>query len=239
METENAVMQIGYIKAKFSVHKHGYLGDSAAYLWCLTLGTPRCTENFIYLSLGHSKLSSNDDAREYLRQIAILGGKVTRLDFCVDYLGKFAFKPFYELHDNGVKPTPCMFQSPSGNTVYVGKRSSARMLRTYDKRGELRKRKKVDIGFELTRFELEIKRNMIQRYLTLFMSGKTDVILADMQNLYGLHGFCDSHDISKPFDIPEKSENVFDFIHRFRRIIKEAYTSDKKQFLDIIGEREQ
>jgi hypothetical protein len=113
------------------------------------------------------------------------------------------------------------------------------MLRAYNKRGELLKKTKVDIGFELTRFELEIKRDMIQRYLALFMSHKTEIILSDMQSLYGLHGFCDTHQMSKPFDVPEKSDDVFEFISRYRRIIKEAYVTDKQQFLDIIGESEQ
>ncbi len=232
-------MQCGYIKAKFQVGPGGYLGESPAYRWCRTITKPRLTENFIYVSLGHSLMPSNDIARQYLRQIAFLEGKVTRLDFCVDYLGKFAFDSFYEIHDNGVSPSPCKFTSPAGATVYVGKRSSARMLRVYDKRGEILKKTKADIGFELTRFELEIKRSMLHRYLVLFMSGKTDVILADMQNLYKLHGFCSSHEISKPFDVPDKQDDVFVFVNRYKRVIKEAYVTDKQQFLDIIGESEQ
>jgi hypothetical protein len=239
-------MQIGYVKAKFAIHKNGYLEDSAAYQWCCELVRPRVTENFVYITLGHSLLPSNDTARDYLRQIAYLKGKVTRLDFCVDYLGKFAFDSFYKLHDNKIPPTPSIVTSPSGQTVYIGKRSSARMLRVYDKRGEILQRtikaKNViatDIGFELTRFEIEIKRGMVQRYLTLFMSGMTDIILSDMQTRYGLHGFCGSHERAKPIDIPEKTDNIFNFIYRYKRVIREAYTTDKEQFLDIIGEKEQ
>lgn len=232
-------MQIGYLKAKFAIHRHGYLEDSAAYRWCNMITRPRVTESFIYITLGHSLLPSNEVARRYLRQIAFLKGKVTRLDFCIDYLGKFAFNSFYKLHDNGVPPIPSIVTSPSGQTVYVGRRSSARMLRVYDKRGELLKKTKADVGFELTRFEIEIKRNMIQRYLTLFMSGKTGVILSDMQSTYGLHGFCDSCEKAKPTDMPEKTDNIFAFVHRYKRIIKDAYSTDKEQFLDIIGEKEQ
>jgi hypothetical protein len=120
------------------------------------------------------------------------------------------------------------------------------MLRVYDKRGEILQRTMkaknviaIDIGFELTRFEIEIKRDMVQRYLTLFMSGKTDIILSDMQSTYKLHGFCDSHERAKPTDIPEKTDNVFNFIYRYKRIIREAFVTDKEQFLDIIGEKEQ
>lgn len=232
-------VQCGYIKAKFALRPGTYLDEIPAYVWASDITRPRVTSNFIYVTLGHSLLPSNEIAREYLRRIAVYQGKVTRLDFCVDYLGKLDFKTFYDLHDNEQKPIPCMFTSPTGNTVYVGKRSSARMIRVYDKRGEILAKKKVDIGFDITRFELEIKRTMIERYRLLFLTGKTKTILSDMQNLYGLHGFCDTHDISKPFDIPEKNDNAFEFIHRYKRVIKEAYVTDKEQFLDIIGESEQ
>ena len=225
----------GYIKAKFALDPRLSLSAHAAYIWALTVGRPRVTDHFVYVALGHDAIRDNDHARELLTDIAELEGKVTRLDFNVDYLGKLNFRAFYKLHDNDIKPRPQIVHSPSGSTVYLGKRSSARMLRTYDKRGEILKKNKTDIGFDLTRIEIEIKRNMIARYRALFMSGNTLAILTDIQELYGLRNFCKRHKASKPIEQREKSTDCFAFVQRFQRIISEAYNSDMPLFLDIIG----
>jgi len=193
------------------------------------------SDNFIYLTLGHKDIKDNAHARSLLCQIAKYDGKITRLDFNIDYLGLLDFDAFYALHDNERKPTPAILKSPSGATVYVGKRSSARMLRVYDKRAELATKKHIDIGFDMTRIELEIKRNMVERYLALFMAKNTLQILQDIQSLYGLRGFCESHPASKPFDTGDKSTDCFAFVRRFKRIIGEAYLTDKEQFYEILG----
>lgn len=225
----------GYIKAKFSVEPWTPLREHPSYFWAYRVGRPRITGNFIYVSLGHNDIKDNTHARSLLCKIAEYGGKVTRLDFHIDYLGALDFDAFYALHDNGKRPTPQIVKSPTGATVYIGKRSSARMLRIYDKRGELFAKKHIDIGFALTRIELEVKRNMLRRYQALFMERNTLQILQDIQSLYGLHGFCESNAASKPFDVVGKTNDCFAFIRRFSRIIREAYITDKAQFLDAIG----
>lgn len=225
----------GYIKAKFAIERYRTLYEHPAYFLACRLGQPRVTENFIYVTLGHDKIQSNEHARWLLREIAEYGGKVTRLDFNIDYLGLLDFNAFYALHDNDRKPAPTILKSPGGTTVYVGKRSSARMLRIYDKRAEILSKKHVNIGFDMVRIELEVKRNMVKRYLALFMCKNTLQILQDIQNLYGLHGFCASHQSSKPFDIGDKSSDCFAFVRRFSRVIREAYLIDKAQFYDAIG----
>jgi len=227
-------MRCGYIKAKFEFVDGWPLGEHDSYKWCCSITRPRVTLNFIYIALGHELLPSNELARQYITSIRELGGKITRIDFCIDYLGKLAFDSFYKLHDNKQKPTPSILRSPAGVTVYVGKRSSARMLRVYDKRGEIKVKEKVDIGFDLTRIEIEIKREMVSRYVSLFMSGKTDAILSDIQSLYGLRGFCELHKSTKPLNNRKKDGSLWSFVTRFRRILKRAYLTDVDEFLDIL-----
>jgi len=233
--TENPGLQCGYIKAKFALVNDKEIWEHPAYIWCSTFGRPRFTLNFIYLVLGHTDIPDSETAREYIKTISELGGHITRLDFCVDYLGKLNFDAFYRLHDNKEKPIPAMWKSPEGETVYVGKRSSERMLRVYDKRAEILAKKKVDIGFDLTRVEIEIKGRMVPRYKHLFMSGQEEVIVSDIQELYGLRNFCKRHKASKPFDVRDKSDSVWGFIVRYRNVIGCAYQQDKAQFLEIIG----
>lgn len=232
---ENSLLLCGYIKAKFALRPDLDLGHHASYRWAQGITRPRTTTHFVYVSLGHQLLPDNETARKYIHTIKVLDGKITRIDFCIDYLGKLAFDAFYELHDNDEKPIPSIVKTPTGSTVYVGKRSSARMLRVYDKRGEITAKKNIDIGFDMTRIELEVKRNMVNRYVALFMSGKTDVILSDIQRLYGLHGFCQSHKATKPIENREKETSLWNFVTRYKRLLRRAYLADIDEFLDIIG----
>jgi hypothetical protein len=233
--TDGDCLRCGYIKAKFTIPTDKELSDCAAYLWANEHKRPRVTQHFIYVNFGHDDIGDNDNARDIIRMIAQHGGKITRLDFCVDYLGKLDFGAFYDLHDNQRKPDPSIVKSPTGATVYVGKRSSARLLRAYDKRGEIIARKKVDIGFDITRLELEVKRNMVERYRQLFMLRQETQIVQDIQELYGLRGFCSRHDVSRPTEIRDKQDSLWGFIQRYHAILGRAYKQDKCQFLDIIG----
>ena len=233
--TDSSLLVCGYIKAKFALVNDKELWEHPAYVWAVQVGRPRVTTKFIYLTLGHSDIPDSETAREYIKTISELRGKITRLDFCVDYLGTLNYDAFYRLHDNKQKPLPSIIKSPMGKTVYIGKRHSERMLRVYDKRGEILARKKTDIGFDLTRIEIEIKGRMVSRYKHLFMSGQEDVILSDIQELYGLRNFCKRREPSKPFDVQDKSDSVWGFIVRYRNIIGCAYQQDRAQFLEIIG----
>lgn len=233
-QVDDDVMQCGYIKAKFTLKLGKRLDETECYKWCASVARPRVTDNFVYVSFGHKDLVDNDTAREYLRIVRRLGGKITRLDFCIDYLGVLDYDAFYYLHDNGQRPTPTILKSPGGTTVYVGKRSSARMLRVYDKTAEILAKEDVDIGFDITRIELEVKRGMIPRYRCLFLTGRTDAILADVQYRYGLQVFCRSAMPIKPTHNRDKEVSLWNFIHRYRRIIKDAYIIDKSEFLRIL-----
>lgn len=227
-------LRCGFIKAKFEYVDGWPLYEHKSYQWCCSKGNPRITLNFIYLSLGHESLPNNDVAREYINAIHELDGKITRIDFNIDYLGTFPFVAFYEQHDNKTKPTPSILKSPQGTTVYVGKRSSARMLRVYDKRSEIKVKERVDIGFDLTRIELEVKRDMVPRYVSLFMADDTEAILSDIQHRYNLRGFCETSQATKPTHNREKGDSLWSFVTRFKRILKRAYLTDVDEFLDIL-----
>lgn len=190
------------------------------------------------MNFGHKDIKDNDHARAILADIERLGGKVTRLDFAIDYRGTLDYDALYDIHDTGRKPYPSLLKSVCGKTVYLGKRSSARMFRVYDKRAEIQAKSGVDIEFDITRLEMEIKRRMIARYRALFMSGKHDVILSDMQRLTALQGFCQQHKASSPIEARDKDGSVWAFIQRYKRIIGEAFSLDKGEFLRIIGAKQ-
>lgn len=230
----DAVMMCGYIKAKFPLKNGTYLDENKSYQWCCSIKRPRVTLDYVYISLGHKDLPDNDTSCGYIKAIQELGGKITRIDFCIDYLGLLDFDAFYGLHDDDTPPYPSILKSRTGKTVYLGKRSSARMLRVYDKRGEILAKERVDIGFDMTRIELEIKRNMVERYVTLFMSGDTSVILSDIQRLYGLRGFCESHRPSRPTHNRDKKDGWWPLVYRYRRLIRRAYLDDIDEFLNIL-----
>jgi len=229
-------VQCGTIKAQFPLDKGCELFAHPAYVWASYITRPRVTDHFIYIMLGHTAIRDNEHARWLIEQIEARRGYITRLDFAVDYLAPFAFDDYYELQDDDKRPFPSIIKTPQGTTVYVGKRSSSLMLRVYDKRAEILHRTNADIGFALTRIELEVKHKMVKRYRNLFMSGQTDIILSTIQHKYKLRLFTLNAQVARPTDIQEKVGDVFAFVQRYRRIIGEAYHTNKQQFLEIIGE---
>lgn len=241
---DNEYVQLGYIKAKFPLTARVSLSEAPFMGFCRQFASMRVTGHFVYVTLGHDDIPDNHIGRELLTEIATLRGKVTRLDFCLDVQHAFDIGAYYwtmkKLYENkDIKRRlglPSLLASPVGITCYVGKRSSARMLRVYDKRKEILHRKKVDIGFELTRFEIEIKREQVPRYRTLFMSGHTQSIVDDIAERYLLPWLASSPNKVKPFHIPVKHDGEMAFIYRFKSVIKRAYATDRKQFLEIISE---
>jgi len=226
----------GYLRMLFPIVETMDVGQESAMRWAKTLTEPRVSKHFIWVELGHERIPDNKAARAIIADCKRLGGKVTRIDFFIDYLGKLDFKTFYELHDNGINPKPLHIHSTEGDTVYVGNRQSARFFRTYDKRAEILKKSKIDIGFDITRFELEVKNHQVNQYVALFMAGNTQTIIEDIQERYQLRGFFATHERAKPMPQEERNNTCFDFIHRYRYIIRKAYTEDVALFLELIGE---
>lgn len=237
------VMSIGYIKAQFPhTPDHPGLAKKVAR-FTSQYPTRRVTDYFTYIALGHTLLTDNDDARRIVHEIFGLGGKITRIDLAVDVCDAFDFKSYHEMMNEYYKHPefgktiglPARITSLTGDTEYIGKRSSARFFRVYDKRAEVLAKKRVDIGFDLTRFEIECKRLAVGPYLGLFMVGKTDVILADIADRYRLPWLVDHPKRILPTSDNQNKSSIFDFVYRYRRILKTAYETDKRSFLDLIG----
>lgn len=236
-------VECGYIKAKFLLPGSGELMDARHDYFTSQFKTRRVTANFVYITIGHDGIRDNEHARSLLKEIAELSGKVTRLDFSVDLCEKMDIPAFYkktlamwsDAETRGLLGMPSLITSPTGDTCYIGKRSSARMLRVYDKRAEILKRNKTDIGFDLTRYEIEIKRNAVRKYMSLFLAGNTKAILDDMCARYRLERLSDSPERIKCSSGKRAESSCWAFIERYKRIIREAYVSDTKQFVEIIG----
>ncbi|MBO5055002.1 MAG: replication initiation factor domain-containing protein [Lachnospiraceae bacterium] len=60
----------------------------------------------------------------------------------------------------------------TGNTLYIGKRSSDCFLRVYDKRLEQKTKMGNDVGYDWVRWELELKRDRAQSVVEHLLSGE-------------------------------------------------------------------
>lgn len=236
---------IGYIRAKFKIEPEEPGKRARIDQWADQFKSTRRTNFFVYVQLGHSELRDNDHGRRIVREIKALGGKITRVDFAVDIAESFDFDAYKAMMDEKYKHQtmeekiglPQLYTSLEGVTVYVGKRPSARFFRAYDKAAEIKARHKVDIDMALTRFEIECKRNVVPLYLGLFMAGNTKAIVDDMSARYHLPNLSDNPKRVLPTEDDQNKCSIWAWVHRYRRIIREAYTTDKEAFLDIINER--
>jgi len=240
---DDDTLLLGYIKAKFPILSHVTLAEEPYMDFCKQFKSMRVTGHFVYVAIGHESIPDNHIGQQLIREIESLRGKITRLDFCVDVAQRFDIEKYYNTmyavyKDADVKRrigTPCLLTSPNGTTCYIGKRSSARMIRIYDKRAEVLYRKKVDMDMDLTRFEIEVKREQIAKYKSLYMSGNTQAIVDDMAERYALHWLSRSPNKIKPFEIPEKRSSELAFVERYKAILKRAWDHDKEQFIETIG----
>lgn len=122
------------------------------------------------------------EPRAILRNATTLGGLCRRIDIAFDVPYKLDFDDAYDAiktkRANYNARKYSRIQSDSGNTIYIGSRTSEQMLRIYDKAAESK------LDYDLTRFELECKGQMaegIAKYVDEHgLEGMQDVI----------HGFC-------------------------------------------------
>jgi len=236
-ESDNAdTLLCGYIKAKFTLVDGVTLGMQKFDRFARQFKSMRVTDHFVYIALGHQDLPDNQTAIQYIKSIETLGGKITRLDFTLDILSPFDFSSYYDIMcTSQARYTPTLITSPRGDTVYIGRRSSSRMLRIYDKRSEIKVRKKVDIGFDLTRVELEIKRDLVPVYKALFLSGDCSAIINDIGKRYALPRFLMDAKTIKPQQIAPRIDGPMAFVMRYKRIIRDAYIQSQAQFYEILG----
>ncbi|MGD9131976.1 MAG: hypothetical protein PVH73_10460 [Candidatus Bathyarchaeota archaeon] len=235
MQTAQDDVYCGFIKAKFAIDGDNRLEDTKGYTFAHAFSSFRTTDHFIYIALGHKDLPDNQTAIKYIEAIENLGGKITRLDFTIDIMTPFDFASYYEMMVGMNRGTPTLITSPRGDTVYIGRRSSARMLRLYNKRAEILARKKVDIGFDLTRIELEVKRDLVKTYKRLYLARRFDVIMADIAKRYCLPGITLQARKIKPDKIADRVDGPMAFVDRYKRVIRLAYLQCPAQFYEIIG----
>lgn len=234
-ETAQDAVYCGFIKAKFNIDGEKRLEDTKGYTFAHSFSSFRTTDHFIYIAIGHKDLPDNTTAIKYIEAIENLGGKITRLDFTIDIMTPFDFASYYETMVGMNRGTPTLITSPRGDTVYIGRRSSARMLRMYNKRAEILARKKVDIGFDLTRIELEVKRDLVKTYKRLYLARRFDVILSDIAKRYCLPGIALQARKIKPDKIADRIDGPMSFVGRYKRVIRLAYVQCPAQFYEIIG----
>jgi hypothetical protein len=102
---------------------------------------------------GRALRGANPEDR--LRFAVMATGRITRLDIAIDAHALFDFRMFFEAARAGELKTrsrkASIIDSDTGTTVYIGSRSSEKMLRVYDKAAESGE------GGEWTRIELELK----------------------------------------------------------------------------------
>lgn len=232
----------GYIKFQWKKSESHVVWTDKFYANLRDFKSVRETDNFVYVQVGHDAIRDNNHARDIIRMVRETGGWITRLDFYIDIAEHFDIETYYTYMLEQWKAKkgrerigmPIFWTSPEGDTCYIGKRSSDRMLRVYDKRNEILKRKGVDIDFDLTRYECEIKRKAVRRYETLFMAGNERAILQDMAARWALPQICDNPEKMLPLESGRGPRDPLAFVRRYRNILSEAYSDSPAEFMCII-----
>lgn len=109
--------------------------------------------------------------------------KFTRIDLSIDDKGcnYFSVDDVLNICNDGRCSTrfrsfrserECSFNGcVTGNTLYIGKRSSECFLRIYDKKLEQKSKLNNDVGYEWVRWELELKKNRAQAVVDHLLAG--------------------------------------------------------------------
>lgn len=163
-----------------------------------------------------------------VRGFALQGFGVTRVDFAWDAEGAWMERARLEL-----KGAITTIISPTGTTLYSGSRESARFLRVYDKRAEIKARTGYDPEIELTRVELETKREVCRAYLKLYENGKRQEILGDVLTRYGLT-FLGGNSGQRICVARPDAGNPLEFCQRFYKVIGRALMADPDAFMQAL-----
>jgi hypothetical protein len=160
--------------------------------------------------------------------LRLQGFGITRVDFAYDVEGDMMEEARLFL-----KGQVTTILSPTGVTLYSGSRESSRFLRVYDKKAEIRARTGVDVGFPLTRVELECKSQVARDYLAVYEHGESAKITADVVERYGLT-FLDANPGSRICVGREDAGAPIEFVARFYRVIGAALLADPKIFIEAL-----
>lgn len=113
--------------------------------------SPGDTATQFTVEIAPAVLNQVDELTRIDAELTGIGYRVTRCDVYADVC-----HPLPNVGDEA----RALYRGRGGQpqTMYFGSRQSAVMLRVYDKRAEVRRRLRVDLGQELTRYEFEFKR---------------------------------------------------------------------------------
>lgn len=111
----------------------------------------------VRVTLSGSALAKHGFPDDLLRAALLAEWKVTRIDLAIDWVGctstvGLIAAAYEDRNGENKRRSWSSIHSPDGETLYVGSRKSARMLRVYDKGAE---QKKPDMNW--VRFEMEFK----------------------------------------------------------------------------------
>lgn len=177
------------------------------------------------------------DARDIIINARKTRGKITRIDFALDYELKVNYKRLYtELGLANPRHHVHEWTSKHGTTVYVGTRTSQRFLRCYNKRGEILQKQDIDVGFDWIRIELEVKKDAVLHYVDKWLVNPGDV-KADIITRYGIGqilGIDPGGDGLIAVPRYEKEPSCIRFVKRYNRVIREALESNIQAFFDAL-----
>lgn len=110
----------------------------------------------VMLVFSGETLARIEDRKFLLERAMLQGWKVTRIDLAVDVIGEGltveeVASEYEKANGANKKRTWSRFHSPTGETLYIGSRKSARMMRLYDKGMQQKS------SLDWKRFEIEYK----------------------------------------------------------------------------------
>jgi hypothetical protein len=160
--------------------------------------------------------------------LKLQGFRVTRVDFAWDTMGDLMEEARLFL-----KGQITTIISPTGTTLYSGSRESARFLRVYDKTSEIKAKTGADLGFALTRVELETRREICREYLAVYEHGESTKITADVVARYGL-AFLNANPGQRICVAREDAGCPLEFVQRFYRVIGKALLANPVAFIQAV-----
>lgn len=158
--------------------------------------------------------------------------RVTRVDFAHDWTPDdfqlaeiwraVSHHPLLDTRLNGRK----------GKTWYIGSRESGRFARLYNKRDEIIARTGVDVGFDVLRFEAEIKDDGAAPYFWHWRRAP-EIVQSDLAQRYLLEKFLVGNGDVIRVKRPPPAD-PFAFIRQFRNAIQKARLHDPALFDSLI-----
>jgi hypothetical protein len=128
-------------------------------------------------------VSMGGSVERLIKNVSDMGGRATRVDVALDILdGKSNVDKFTDSVKRGAAITSSkswriMAGSEGGNTLYVGSRSSERMVRVYDKKAERAAKYEEVQASNWVRVEVELKGEQARNFMNACGSNDMDEVM--------------------------------------------------------------